>query len=105
MSEVIERIKVKFVDEAGAALDRIDALIAEIQGGSSGMVMAARIREEAHGLKGAAAVLEYNEFRDRAAALEDAARDLAEGDNWPPGGVARLSMLAAKARSIRPVIK
>lgn len=104
MSEVIERIKVKFVDEAGAALDRIDALISEIQAGASGMVMAARIREEAHGLKGAAAVLEFNDFRDRAAALEDAARDLAEGDSWPPGGVAQLSMLAAEARAIRPVI-
>ena len=105
MSEVIERIKVKFVDEAGAALDRIDALISEIQSGASDMVIAGRIREEADGLNGAAAALEFTEFRDRAAALEDAARDLAEGEVWPPGGGARLSMLTADARSMRPTVR
>lgn len=105
MSEVIERIKVKFVAEAKVTLDRIDSMIGEIQGGASGQAMAARIREEAHGLKGAAAVLEFTEFRDRAAALEDLARDLAEGEKWPADGAARLTMALARARADQPAAR
>lgn len=102
MSEVIERLKAKFAVEAAVSLDRIDQWVGELHRGGRRREIAGRIREEAHGLKGAAAVLEFHEFRDRTAALETAAADLGELDEWPMSGVIGLENLAREARQAQP---
>ncbi len=102
MSEVIERLKVKFVGEASISLDRIAEWINELHHDGSRAELVGRIREEAHGLKGAAAVLEFEEFRDRTADLENAAALLSETEAWAINAVVGLEKYLAAARVAAP---
>jgi HPt (histidine-containing phosphotransfer) domain-containing protein len=104
MSEAIERIKARFATEAAATLSEIASAIEELSAGGGRQEAAGRIREQAHGLKGAAAVLEFEEFRDRSAALENAAAELVVSDQWPPDAVGRLGELLASAHAALPQV-
>ncbi len=102
MSEVIERIKARFAAEAVTTLADIAGAIDELGSGGRQHEVAGYIREQAHGLKGAAAVLEFEEFRDRVAALEDAAAELVTSQEWPPEAAGRLADLLSAAREASP---
>lgn len=101
---MIERLKVKFAGEAAVTLDRIAAWLDELREADVGsrQELVGRVREEAHGLKGAAAVLEFAEFRDAAAALEGAAAELSITEPWPEGALGRLAGLLAAAIDVKP---
>lgn len=102
MSEVIERLKGKFVSEAATSLGRIAEWIAELHRGGSRHELVSRIREEAHGLKGAAAVLGFEEFRDRAAELEQTAAELTDLGDWPINAAVNLDSVFQRTRAARP---
>ncbi len=102
MNEVIERLKVKFAGEAAVTLDLVAAWLEDARRGGSRQELIDRVREEAHGLKGAAAMLEFTEFRDAAAALEQAAAELCIVDPWPDGAFDRLAALLDAASAVKP---
>lgn len=101
MNEAIERLKVKFAGDASDGLSRIDAWLSAL-GESGDRAIVDRIREEAHGLKGAAAVLEFTEFRDRTGALEEFAAGMSTSREWPADAMGHLEALVLDARDAAP---
>ncbi|MBJ7348080.1 MAG: Hpt domain-containing protein [Thermoleophilaceae bacterium] len=105
MNDTIDQIKKKFVAESHDTVARIegwlgkdDDVVSEPtpEAASSGdqTEVAGRVREEAHRMKGAAAVLGLDDVKHRAEALELHAEELSMSDEWPEGAGDRLLKLA-----------
>lgn len=69
LGQLTERFKAEAVDRAG----QIRALLAALPGQADPVALCDEIRDHAHKLKGAAGVFGFEEFKQRAAELEEEA--------------------------------
>lgn len=69
MAELKERFKAEVLDRTG----QIEILLGALPSADDPAVISDEIRDHAHKLKGAAGIFGYNEFKDRAAELEEEA--------------------------------
>ena len=86
MFELIDRFKA----EAEERVDKIEALLSEMENDERPAAGADAIRDHAHKLKGAAGVLGFPEMKDRAAELEEvSASQAAAADGKTAAGAIR----------------
>lgn len=93
MDELITRFKA----EAGERVTTIDRLLAELTSAGDPKAVFDLIREEAHKLKGAAGVLGFPEFKERASELELIAAERGNELNGDAESVRRLLQEAVAA--------
>ncbi|MGK2878896.1 MAG: Hpt domain-containing protein [Solirubrobacterales bacterium] len=67
MAELAQRFKAEALDRTG----QIEILVSSLQSASDPAMICDEIRDHAHKLKGAAGVFGFDEFKDRAAEVEE----------------------------------
>ena len=100
MASSMDELIARFKAEARERSDRIQQLLADMEGDASDAGSCNEIREQAHKLKGAAGILGYPELKNRAAELEEVAA--AQADAAADGTA--LQAIAPAAAAIRDAL-